>query len=124
MNTDHDIQNPISINPAILKAFHLMWDPFPHGVLLLKKNRMIVDANSKALEQGVILGRNCFALSGKGSEIHAGCLADAALREGVSKRSVIHREGRIIDAYWLPIKGEEDLFVHFTIYTTKSPEGK
>jgi hypothetical protein len=118
MNTDN-IQDPISINQEILKAFHLMWDPFPHGVLLLKKNRTIIDANSKALEQGVILGRKCFALSGKGTEKHTGCLADAALTEGVSKRSVIHREGRIIDAYWLPIKGEEELFVHFTIYTTE-----
>jgi hypothetical protein len=118
MNTSTDIQDPIGINEEILKAFHLMWDPFPHGVLLLKKNRTIVDANAKAMERVDILGKKCYALSGKETGIHTGCLADTALKEGVSQRAVIKREGRIIDAYWLPVRGEEDLFVHFTIYTT------
>lgn len=118
MNRDTDIEDQRGTNSDILKAFHLMWDPFPHGVLLLKKNRTIVDANAKALDRGDILGKKCYALSGKETGIHTGCLADTALKEGVSQRLVINREGRIIDAYWLPIKGEEDLFVHFTIYTT------
>ena len=119
MNKANEIQNPIRINEEILKAFHLMWDPFPHGVLLLKKNRTIVDANLKALERGVILGSKCYALTGKGTGIHPGCLADDALKESLSKRTIIKRDGQIIDSYWLPIKGEEDLFVHFTIYTNE-----
>ena len=120
MSKDNQIQN--SVSEETLKAFHLMWDPFPHSVLLLKKSRTIVDANAKALNRGVVLGKKCYAL-GKGSNgVHPGCLADEALEAGEARRIFSIRDGRVVDAYWLPITGEEDLFIHFTIYSTEKKE--
>jgi hypothetical protein len=108
------------VNPEILKAFHLMWDMFPTPVLLLKKDRTIVDLNQTAQERGVRPGMKCYQLSGD-NIIHNQCLGNSALEEGVGKRSVGYYapSKRFVDSYWLPIKGEKDLFVHFAIDITK-----
>lgn len=120
MNKKNQIQT--SISEETLKAFHLMWDPFPHSVLLIKKSRTIVDANAKALNRGVALGSKCYALGKGSSGVHPGCLADEALEAGEARRIFSLRDGRAMDTYWLPIVGEEDLFIHFTIYSTKNKE--
>ena len=110
------------ISEETLKAFHLMWNPFPHSVLLLKRNRTIIDANAKGLKRGVILGKKCYALGQGSNGVHPGCLADEALAAGEARRVFSRRDGRIMDTYWLPIAGEEDLYVHFTIYSTSKQE--
>jgi hypothetical protein len=112
--------NNTEVSPQILEAFHLMWDMFPTPVFLLRKDRTIVDFNQTAKDKGVRLGMKCYQLSGDDC-IHKMCLGNSALEEGVGKRSVGYYapSKRFVDSYWLPIKGQKDLFVHFAIDITK-----
>ena len=104
-----------AINPDILKAFHLMWDAFPSPVLLVKRNRTVVDCNRAATEKGSVAGMKCFQRSS--DRIHDFCRANAALDSGIAEQSVGYRAGskKVNNSYWLPIAGEKDLFVHVTI---------
>jgi hypothetical protein len=108
------------INPEILKAFHTMWDIFPFPVLLLRKDRTILDCNKAAKDKGVRLGGKCFQLSGE-DDIHKHCLGNAALKEGTAKRTVSYSAVRkqVLDSYWLPLSDGKDLFVHFAIDITE-----
>jgi len=108
------------VSPEILKAFHMMWDMFPTPVFLLRKDQTILDFNQTANDRGVPLGGKCYQLSGDDC-IHKQCLGNSALEEGVGKRSVGYYapSKRFVDSYWLPIRGEKDLFVHFAIDITK-----
>ena len=62
--------------------------------------------------------------------MHKGCLADLALREQTAKRSVQYVEQMeiVMDSYWIPLPGYQDLFLHFgldiTTYATDSLKGK
>jgi hypothetical protein len=104
------------VNPDILKSFHAMWDSFPFPVLLLRKDRTILDCNKSAQDKGVRSGGKCFKLSGADG-IHTHCLGNAALEEETAKRTVGYSAVRkqVLDSYWLPLSGEKDLFVHFAI---------
>ena len=107
------------VDPDILKAFHAMWDIFPFPVLLLSKDRTILDRNRAAKDKGVRLGGKCFQLSGD-DDIHKHCLGNAALEERTPKRAVGYSAARkqVLDSYWLPLLDEGDLFVHFAIDIT------
>lgn len=107
-----------------IEAFHIMWDNFPHVVLLLKKSREIVASNKSAEKYGFLRGKKCYEVAGK-TEIHAGCKANAALEENSAQRSVRYNKeaNRVSDAYWLPVSVENDLYLHFTIYTNLPTEG-
>ena len=107
---------------SVVEAFHMMWDHFPQAVLLLKKSREIVAANKWAMEHGFLPGKKCYEVVGQ-NEVHAGCKANKALHSGEFERSTSfdRARGRVTDAYWLPIAGEKDLYLHFTVYV-KLPE--
>lgn len=115
-----DTNKPVEpdVKTSTIEAFHQMWDFFPHLVLLLRKDRTIVDANRFALDLGVTPSTKCYQLSG-GGEIHKVCRADSALMENVAKRSVGGYRGRVLDSYWLPVPGENDLYIHFAIDITE-----
>ena len=109
-----------AVDPDILKAFHAMWDIFPFPVLLLRKDRTILDCNQTAKDKGVRLSTKCFQLSGN-ADIHKHCLGNTALEQGVAKRLVSYSPVRkqVLDSYWLPLSGEGDLFIHFGIDITE-----
>ncbi|MCG6536649.1 MAG: hypothetical protein L7F78_18570 [Syntrophales bacterium LBB04] len=113
-------RDTVQVSPEILRAFHLMWDMFPSVVLLLRKDRTILDYNQTARDRGIQLGTKCYQLSGDDC-IHKECLGNSALEEGAGKRSTGYyaRGKRFVDSYWLPIKGEKDLFIHFAIDLTQ-----
>jgi len=111
-------QEKIWTRGEVVAAFRKMWDPFPHIVLLLTKDRTIQAANAKVLEMGVRVGSKCFQLTGS-KEVHEVCLANAALQENQAKRNVGPYAERFLDTYWLPIAGEKDLYIHFSIDITK-----
>ncbi len=71
METSETSKNT-DVSPEILKAFHLMWDTFPFAVLLLRKDRTILDCNQTAKDKGVRLGMKCYQLSGE-KGIHKHC---------------------------------------------------
>jgi len=108
--TNSDVSN------ETIAAFHMMWDQFPHPVLLLKKCRDIIAINKRAEEVGVRVGRKCYRLTGN-NEIHEGCKANQALAEGAAQRMVSHNKdtNRLMDAYWLPVPDGEDVYLHFAI---------
>ena len=102
----------------VIRSFRKMWDPFPARVLLLTKDRTVRAANAMALETGVKVGTKCYQLTGS-DDIHAACLANAALADQEPKRNVGLYGERFLDSYWLPVPGETDLYIHFAIDITK-----
>lgn len=108
----------IEVSEEIRSNFHLFWDNFPAAVTLVYKDRTIVEANKTALEQGYPVGMRCVDLGEK--KHHAGCRANVALRDKVGVREVGYYDflGKVIDGYWIPLAGAEDLYVHFGIDIT------
>jgi len=105
--------NKIEINEEIRRNFHLFWDNYPGPVMLVQKDRTIIEANKTALEIGCPVGTRCVDLGEK--KHHAGCKANMALREGTGVRDVSYVEhmGQVVDGYWIPLAGSQELFVHF-----------
>jgi len=111
-------QIDFAINSDVLNAFHLMWDLFPATVLLVTRDRTVRACNQSATERGFRLGMKCFQLSSNG--VHKHCKANAALDEGTAQRTVVYSPAtqKVNNSYWLPIKGEKNLFVHVVIDIT------
>lgn len=99
--------------------FHFFWDNFPFPVLLVRKDRTILDRNRAAETTGCVPGKRCIDRGPK--EAHKGCLANYALHEQISKRKVAYSEfsGAVIDTYWIPLPQYEDVYVHFGIDITE-----
>jgi len=93
-----------------------MWDSFPHPVLLLQKNRTIVDSNKLARDLGVLEGVKCRDISPYPEKCKKHCLADKAMASGESER-IISRQGNKVSAtYWIPLKShQDDLYLHFVM---------
>lgn len=95
-------------------AFDAMWGLHPSPVLLIKANRDIVAVNEVGRKLGVKPGTKCFQLSGN-DHICDGCQANAALKECTARRAAAwHAKlNMFMDTYWIPVRGQEDLYVHF-----------
>ena len=111
-----DTPQDTAVDSEIVAAFQMMWDSFPHPVMLLKKTREVVAANKAARDRGVPTKLKCFQLGGR-DEIHEGCKANQAIDEGIAQRTVAHNKetNRVMDAYWLPVAAGQDLYLHFAI---------
>ena len=101
-----------------IKSFKLMWDSFPHVVLLLEPSRSIQAVNRMGRDLGIQPGTKCYQLT-QAKDVHAVCKADEALKEGQSRRSTGASNGRVLDSYWLPLEGDENLYIHFAIDITE-----
>lgn len=103
-----------SINADIIRAFDAMWGLHPSPVMMLKSNREIVAVNTAAQNLGIPLGIKCFQLTGK-EQICDGCLGNAALKEQNAKRTASWQDklNMFADTYWIPVQGEDGLFIHF-----------
>ena len=113
MSTQYEVSEEIRRN------FHLFYDNFPCPVMLVHKDRTIITANEAGLAVGCPVGTKCSALGEK--KHHAGCQANTALREDRGVRTVAYYEHlkQVIDGYWVPLAGVEDLYVHFGIDITE-----
>lgn len=109
----------IELSPDIHTHFHLFWDNFPFPVMLLHKDRTILDRNKAAATAGCVPGTRCIDRGPK--EIHKGCLANFALKEQGAKRKVefIESRGVVMDTYWIPLPEHQDVYVHFGIDITE-----
>ena len=87
----------------IVESFRLMWDGFPHPVLLLQKNRMIIDSNKLARDQGVPAGVKCRDISPYPEKCKNNCLADKALASGAPERTISRLDGKLTATYWIPL---------------------
>lgn len=101
------------ISQGIHSNFHLFWDNFPFPVMLVHKDRTILDRNKAGEAVGYTPGSRCADIGKK--EDHQGCLANQALREQTAKRVVgyIAAAGAVFDSYWVPLAGSEDIYLHF-----------
>lgn len=109
----------IEIDAEIRRNFHLFWDNFPSPVMLVHKDRTILEANKAGQSLGCPVGTRCVDMGER--KHHAGCRANAALREqaGVREVGCIEHLGVVMDSYWVPLNGSDDLFVHFGIDITE-----
>lgn len=103
----------IEISEELSRNFHVFWDNFPFPVMLVYKDRTIIDRNKAGEDMGCVPGTRC-SDSGK-KEDHRGCLANQALQEQTAKRVVAYAEnlGMVVDGYWVPLAGEPDIYLHF-----------
>ena len=106
------------ISDEIRSHFHLFWDNFPFPVMLTHKDRTIVDRNKAAEAVGYGVNIKCSDLGPK--EAHKACRANKALNEQKAERVVgyVGMAEAVLDSYWVPLAGNEDLFLHFSIDIT------
>jgi hypothetical protein len=111
--------NKIEISEETRRNFHTFWDNFPFPVMLVHKDRTIVDRNKAAGMLGCTPGTRCIDIGSK--EDHKGCLANSALREQTAQRAVgyVQAMGAVLDSYWIPLAGVEDIYLHFSIDITE-----
>lgn len=102
------------VSSDILKAFDTMWGLHPSPVLLVKTNREIVAVNEEGKKLGIPVGIKCFQLTGK-DKVCERCLAGEALKDRMGKRAGSWQEklNMFTDSYWIPVRGETELYVHF-----------
>jgi hypothetical protein len=107
------------VDESLIRAFHLMYDHYPEPVQLTHKSRTILAVNPAGLASGKGAGMVCSKLGTPG--IHKGCLASEALEGQKATWASVDRTpvgGRKFVAFWLPIQGYPEYFVHFGCGTT------
>jgi len=87
--------------------------------MLVYKDRTIIEANKAGQASGCPVGTRCVDIGEK--KHHAGCRANKALREQAGEREVAYYDhiGIVLDSYWIPLSGAEDIFIHFSIDITE-----
>lgn len=103
-----------SVDQSVLEAFDTMWGLYPEPVMLIHACRDILAVNQRAAEVGITTGIKCYTLY-PSDRVCPGCLANKMLKSGQATRkgSLSHQTGRYLDGYWIPVKGVEDVYVHF-----------
>jgi hypothetical protein len=108
-----------TISDELRSNFHLFWDNFPFPVMLTHKDRTILDRNKAAEAAGYGVNIKCSELGPK--EAHKGCRANKALSEQKAERVVgyVEMADAVLDAYWVPLAGKEDVYLHFSTDITQ-----
>ncbi len=96
--------------------FHEMWDAFPGMARLINSRHEILASNKTAENRGFVQGAVC-AKVGR-PEAHKGCLLMKTLQTGEGQ---FDRPNDHLIRGWLPVKGYDDIVVHFSIDIDKSP---
>lgn len=114
----------IEITEEIRSNFHLFYDNFPFPVMLVAKDRTILEVNKTAATVGYPTGMRCCDL-GK-PEDHRACLAGRALSDQEAKRLVMYYAPtkQVLDSYWIPLAGHEDLYVHYGVDVSEYAAGR
>jgi hypothetical protein len=110
----------IEVDPKLIETFHLMFDHFPECVQLAHKSFLVIAVNSVAS----IIGRDVGMICAKhGSpEAHKGCTAQKTVREHKATWKAIPatEAGKLgTVAFWLPIDGYPDFYLHFGVGVMK-----
>ncbi len=97
----------------LVRAFQLMWGHYPEPAQLAYKDREIIALNAASESVGQVKGKKCSSCGTP--EVHKGCLANQAIstQQPVFKKN--NYGDREVVAYWMPVDGYPDLFVHFSI---------
>lgn len=108
------------VEQRILDSFQTMWGPFPEPVMLIHKTRTVLAVNDFARNAGIPTGIKCFSLNpevGTNDDHCSRCKANLALKTGETVTSVETMAGLPIIGYWMPLKENPDVYVHFGIGT-------
>jgi hypothetical protein len=112
----NNAEKQVGVTSDICKSFRFMWDNFPHPVLLVQKNRNIIDANQCARHLGVSSGIKCREISPYPDKCKNDCLADKALSTGNPQRLINKAKDKLLATYWVPLHSVENgLYLHFVI---------
>jgi hypothetical protein len=84
---------------------------FPIKGSVDSKRRTVLAVNKAAEKEGLTIGGKCWANTPK--EIHAVCKADVALKE--QKGVYALNADKSLMAYWIPVEGYADTYMHFSI---------
>ena len=104
------------ISQTLLDAFQTMWGPFPEPVLLVAKDRTVLAVNDFAREVGVSAEVKCYSLNPEaGGKACKQCKANLALNEHRAVCSTEIVDGKAMTSYWIPLKEEPEIYVHFGI---------
>lgn len=95
----------------IIEAFDMMWGNYPEPVRLIDRSFLIVAANEAYIKTGGQINVNCNVGD---PAMHKGCQAIAALNSGETKTMTAEIGGKQWDTYWVPVKGSDDYYIHFT----------
>ncbi|WP_419786995.1 hypothetical protein [Pseudodesulfovibrio sp.] len=108
------------VDQSILDAFDSMWGLYPEPVLLIHLCRDILAVNQRAEELGMGPGIKCHSLYPSETPC-PGCLAGKMLKTGKATRrgDLTKESGLYLDCFWIPVKGAEDVYVHFGNDITK-----
>ncbi len=102
---------------SVIEAFHLMWGNYPDPASLVHKSRMVAAVNKAHEKLGVLKpGMNCARLGAP--EAHRGCKAEQALASGEAAYAYMMKDGRERLAFWLPLDGCPEYYVHFSVGAT------
>ena len=108
------------IDPKLIEAFHLMFDHFPEPATRVHKSRRVMAANPACKLIGREAGMIC-AKQGS-TEAHRGCLAGETIKSHEARFRRISRlmpEKKDFTAFWLPIDGHPDFYIHFAVGATR-----
>lgn len=102
------------IKPEVISAFNMMWGLHPGPVMLVHVSRKIMAVNEAANKLGIAAGIFCYSLSGN-SKVCPVCFANKALKQGqgIRNSAYVPAKKAFMDAFWIPIAGEQDLYIHF-----------
>jgi hypothetical protein len=104
------------LDQKILDAFQTMWGPFPEPVMLIQKDRTILAVNDLARSVGTPIGVKCFSLNPEARTTTCKqCKANLALHEERTVSTEETQNGKRIIGYWMPLKEEKDVYVHFGV---------
>ena len=95
----------------IIEAFDMMWGSYPEPVRLIDRSFSVIAANAAYLNTGGQVNVKCNIGD---PEMHRGCQAQNALKTGETKIMSANIGGTTWDSYWVPVKGADGYFVHFT----------
>ena len=106
----------IELDSAVIESFHRMYGHFPEPVTLVHKTRQIVAVNEAGRKAGREPGMICIK-QGR-PEDHRICKAARAVTEHRAqwvKAPHSLDPGREFVAFWLPIDGCPDFYIHFSV---------
>lgn len=94
----------------LISKFYREWGNFPGPARLIRKDRMVLAANKHAEKAGFGIETICAKIGSP--ESHKGCLANKTIVSKTGQGDII--SGKMA-RYWLPVDGEDDVFVHLSV---------
>lgn len=106
------------IPESVFEAFHLMWGNFPAEATLVRKSREVVAVNKAMAAKGSIKPGMFCSKTGSPDD-HKGCKANKALAACQSEHTYFMAGEHPSVAFWVPLEGSNELFVHFMVNSGK-----